>query len=148
MRMKKVLALLMTVTLTLTACGGVQQASRTPQLDEDTVLWVNADGTDCDLEDYYEGDTDCQKKKKKVYKYGQGISKSKAGTMLHKPSLKKQKQSTWSKTKVVKPKSSKHNYKINKGSYKVKSAPKSIYKSKPSSSGFKSSSTRSSTRRR
>lgn len=135
-----------TVTMLLTACGGVQQATRTAQLDEDTVLWNNADGTDCDLGDYYEGDKDCQKKKKKVYKYGQGISKSKAGTLLHKPSLKKQKQSTWSKTKVVKPKSSKHNYKINKGSYKVKSAPKSIYKSKPStSSGFKSS---SSTRRK
>jgi hypothetical protein len=144
MLMKKILVSLMTVTLLLTACGGVQQATRTPQLDEDTVLWVNADGTDCDLEDYYEGDVDCQKKKKKVYKYGKHINKSKAGTLLHKPSLKKQKQSTWSKTKVVKPKSSKHNYKINKGSYKVKSAPKSMFKSKPSSStsSFKSSSTR------
>lgn len=34
---------------------------------EDTVLWINKDGTDCDLEDFLEGDKDCKKSRKTIY---------------------------------------------------------------------------------
>jgi hypothetical protein len=72
--MKKLLFVLLSSVLMLTACGGQPRYSTThhyhtvnTHTSKDTVLWINADGTDCDLGDLEEGDRDCYKTKKTTY---------------------------------------------------------------------------------
>jgi hypothetical protein len=71
MPVKKILAILIASTMLLTACGGKASSrsysSVSSSTSDDTVLWINEDGTDCDLGDFLEGDKDCKKTKKTVY---------------------------------------------------------------------------------
>ena len=59
------------------------------EIDEDTVLWVNADGTDCDYGDWLEGDKDCDKKKKNTYVDTKSLNKTTKKSSILKSSNKK-----------------------------------------------------------
>jgi hypothetical protein len=70
--MKKLAFIIVSLAvLVLSACGGLQPRKYNKTVgsstSNDTVLWVNSDGTDCDLGDFLEGDKDCHKTKKTVY---------------------------------------------------------------------------------
>lgn len=101
----KIVSLLIVASLFLTACGGVSQdtvntvKTTTAVADElagDTVLWVNEDGTDCDVGDLAEGDKDCSKKIKKKNKVANGIDVKQAQATIGKVNKAK---STYKDTK-------------------------------------------------
>lgn len=91
--MKKFLLLIVATIFTLTACTSVTDNSiansSSKKLNEDTVLWINSDGTDCDYGDWLENDKDCDKKKKKTYVDIKSSNKTSTKSSLFKSSNKK-----------------------------------------------------------
>jgi hypothetical protein len=105
--MRKIaLPLLMIITLTLSACSGTTTYSKTTNMyDDDTVLWVNKDGTDCDYGDWLEGDKDCKKTKKTVYKTVDTKTPSTTNSITNKnTSIKTKPKSTFKKSSYTKKK--------------------------------------------
>jgi len=107
--MKKILALVLTASLFLTACASnktmkteadVESELPDVELSEDAVLWTNSDGTDCDLGDWLEGDKDCKKKKKKVYhKMDTKVNVKPKASIAPKKKTTTKKKSTFTTTK-------------------------------------------------
>ena len=76
--MKKLSIALIISVFALSACTSTTNNNISNDdvgFDEDTVLWVNADGTDCDYGDWLEGDKDCDKQKKKTYVDSKSLNK-------------------------------------------------------------------------
>ncbi|MDF2534104.1 MAG: hypothetical protein K0R18_261 [Bacillales bacterium] len=72
---KKFVFVVLSLTIVLSGCGPAPQTSNNVPVqnvnnavDDDTVLFYNKDGSDCDMDDLIEGDSDCyggsDKKKK------------------------------------------------------------------------------------
>ena len=136
--MNKVLTLILSSVLLLTACGGAKQTSANQYgYDEDTILWINADGTDCDYGDYLEGDEDCRKTKKKLYHKTPSSSVVAKAKSHYGIKSAKAKSTTKDKDKAVKKKATTVKKKTN--TYKKKTT--STFKSATKSS-FKSSSSK------
>jgi hypothetical protein len=162
----RIFVALISLTLLLTACGGTTSKNMSYDknygYDDDTVLWTNADGTDCDYGDYLEGDSDCFKTKKtKLHKLPSAKIIAKAKVVHTKKISLKQRvktkiQSTKSKVSASVSKTKKVITKPKINIIKPKTKLSTTYKSKTKSSSFfkssssrkSSSSSRSSKRRR
>lgn len=88
--MKKLLVATIISVFALSACTSATNNNISNnddfEIDEDTVLWVNADGTDCDYGDWLEGDKDCDKKKKNTYVDTKSLNKKAKTTKTTKKS--------------------------------------------------------------
>ena len=95
--MKKLSLATVMILFPLSACANTTDNDISSNIDDDTVLWVNADGTDCDYGDWLEGDKDCDKKKKKTYVDMKSSTKAKKSSYLKSSNKKKSNKNNYKK---------------------------------------------------